>query len=398
MNSGNIHPKSPLNGHKFANAFPMMDQTQMAQQIESVRTHGQTTKIVLLNGDVLDGRNTLFAVLECNQVPEFREFGSDPKDGDSPAAYVITHNLHRRHLSPGQRATSAVEFVPFFEEEAAARMKAGQFKKAAEPAPEIIATPTPSIEGITGGEQESNVIAGEFKTQAASPVVATSAAPATKKPSKKGTAVQQAAEMFSVSPTLVKLGRRLKKDHPALYEKVLNKEMTVHAADTEAKRLDEEKKNTVSTQTQRTERLNAIRTLEERHGEKSAFLDAVKNKKVLKGHGDLLEFADMPRKKAFTILPLVKLGWKPKKAAAYIDARATSDTTVAELIAMATLSAGDIDAGAEIVKAFVVEGFTVTLHREAKTEAEQPPESSPADVEQEPGAMEPGSEEAPAAE
>lgn len=385
MQPGNIHPKSPLNGHKYANAFPMMDQAQMAQQIESVRQHGQKTPIVMHEGSVLDGRNTLFAVLECGQSPVFREFGSDPNDGDSPAVYVIAHNLHRRHLSPSQRAASAVEFVPFFEEEAANRMKAGQFKPKTE-AP---------AEGITAPAAPENVIAGEFKPEAPAapanapaPAIVEGNSPATPPPAQPapgaGSAVQKAAEIFKVSPTMVKLGKNLKKNHPDLYEKVLNSEMTVHAADTEAKKREAEKKNSISKQTERSERLNAIKALEERHGEKSAFLDDIKNKKVLKKHADLLEFADMPRKKAFTILPLVKMGWAPKKAAEYIDARATNDSTVAELIAMATLAAGDVGAG-EISKVFVVGDFTVTIHREAKAEPEQAPESSPQRQEPPPG-------------
>ena len=55
--------------------------------------------------------------LRSKAVVKTRDF-----DGDSPAAFVLSQNVRRRHLTAGQRAAVAVDFLPALEAEAKARM------------------------------------------------------------------------------------------------------------------------------------------------------------------------------------------------------------------------------------------------------------------------------------
>lgn len=88
--------------HPAADAFPLLSGEAFDNLVADIREHGLLQKIVTLNGEILDGRNRLRACGEAGVVPEFIEF-----DGDDPVAFVVSTNLHRRHLSESQRAMVA---------------------------------------------------------------------------------------------------------------------------------------------------------------------------------------------------------------------------------------------------------------------------------------------------
>jgi hypothetical protein len=78
---------------------------------------------------VLDGRHRLLALgrAECRAAgvePSFTVW--EPVGGQSPLEYVLSANLHRRHLSVSQRAALAVQILPMLEAEAGQRMRAGR--------------------------------------------------------------------------------------------------------------------------------------------------------------------------------------------------------------------------------------------------------------------------------
>lgn len=87
-----------LDFHPAANIFPLMTDAEYAALVSDIAEHGQREAIWLHDGMVLDGRNRLFACNELGLVPEFREY-----TGDDPQAFVVSLNLHRRHLTREQR-------------------------------------------------------------------------------------------------------------------------------------------------------------------------------------------------------------------------------------------------------------------------------------------------------
>ncbi len=104
--------------HPAADLFPMMDGDDLKKLAGDIGENGLLEPVVLYEGQVLDGRNRLAACKLAGVEPKFVEL-----DGtlSSPALYVISKNLHRRHLTVSQRATIAAKVVPLLAEEARKR-------------------------------------------------------------------------------------------------------------------------------------------------------------------------------------------------------------------------------------------------------------------------------------
>jgi len=119
--SGEIHPAAEL--------FPPMGSEDLLQLAEDIRAHGLLDPIAIHEGLVLDGRNRLRA---CELVGAEPRFVPADLNGMTPIEYVVSHNLHRRHLTIAQRAALALDLLPKLEEEARERMLAGK----ADPRPE----------------------------------------------------------------------------------------------------------------------------------------------------------------------------------------------------------------------------------------------------------------------
>ncbi len=97
--------KSPL-FHELANLFPLMDGDAYLSFVEDIRQHGVREPIVMLDGQILDGRNRYLAAREAVVDCSFTQY-----EGDDPLAYVISLNLARRHLSESQRALVAAKLA-----------------------------------------------------------------------------------------------------------------------------------------------------------------------------------------------------------------------------------------------------------------------------------------------
>jgi ParB-like chromosome segregation protein Spo0J len=93
--------------HPVATLFPMMDDVSFLALKEDIKEHGIKEFGTLYRGQVLDGRNRYKACQELGIEMDFCEI-EDKEDFD-PIAYVLSHNLHRRHLTTGQRADVAAK-------------------------------------------------------------------------------------------------------------------------------------------------------------------------------------------------------------------------------------------------------------------------------------------------
>ena len=99
-------PPEPVRFHDYANLFPMLHGEALDALREDIRLHGVREPVVFLGGAILDGRNRYQCArdlgVECPRV----EY-----EGDDPLGFVISHNLHRRHLTESQRASVAAKLA-----------------------------------------------------------------------------------------------------------------------------------------------------------------------------------------------------------------------------------------------------------------------------------------------
>lgn len=104
--------------HEVANIFPLMQGDEFDALKADIAKNGQREPIWLhTDGSIIDGRNRYRACMDLDIQPVFRTW-----DGNgSLVAFVVSLNLHRRHLTSGQRAVIALDILPMLEEEAKER-------------------------------------------------------------------------------------------------------------------------------------------------------------------------------------------------------------------------------------------------------------------------------------
>jgi N6-adenosine-specific RNA methylase IME4 len=98
--------KPALSFHPLAELFPLIEGEEFNALVEDIRRHGLHEPIVLLDGQILDGRNRYRACMAADFEPTFV-----PYRGDDPVAYVVSLNLKRRHLDESQRAMVAARLA-----------------------------------------------------------------------------------------------------------------------------------------------------------------------------------------------------------------------------------------------------------------------------------------------
>lgn len=88
--------------HPACAAFPLLDGDRLAELAEDIGAHGLIHPVVVQGETILDGRNRLLACERAGVDPRFEQW-----DGIDPVAWIVSVNLHRRHLTESQRAMVA---------------------------------------------------------------------------------------------------------------------------------------------------------------------------------------------------------------------------------------------------------------------------------------------------
>lgn len=94
--------------HPYAELFPLDEGKPLWEMSDDIKLNGLQVPIVLYEGKVLDGRRRLLACLRAGVEPKYKKFaGGD----DAALAFVVSHNLHRRHLDTSDRAMVAAKIA-----------------------------------------------------------------------------------------------------------------------------------------------------------------------------------------------------------------------------------------------------------------------------------------------
>jgi ParB-like chromosome segregation protein Spo0J len=93
--------------HPIANVFPMMSKDEFKALKSDIKEHGLREPIVFWKNMLVDGRNRLKACVELGLEADESEL----MDETDPVAWVISHNLHRRHLTTSQRSDVAAKIA-----------------------------------------------------------------------------------------------------------------------------------------------------------------------------------------------------------------------------------------------------------------------------------------------
>ncbi len=90
---------TPYELHPLCSLFPRMIGAEFDALRDDIKANGLRHPIVLKEGMILDGGNRYKACLAAGVEPVFIEFS-----GGSLVEFVLSQNLHRRHMTPGQQA------------------------------------------------------------------------------------------------------------------------------------------------------------------------------------------------------------------------------------------------------------------------------------------------------
>jgi ParB-like chromosome segregation protein Spo0J len=120
-----------LEPHQYCLLFPPLSEEELALLVKDIGENGLRSKITLFEGMILDGRNRYDACKMAGIDMQFEEFAGT---NEQALALVLSKNLHRRHLTEGQKGIIAAELatlakgkpvnsgIPLFRQDQAAKV------------------------------------------------------------------------------------------------------------------------------------------------------------------------------------------------------------------------------------------------------------------------------------
>jgi hypothetical protein len=206
-------PTGGLKLHPLAGLFPEMSAEEYAALKQSIREGGVREPLLLCDGKVMDGRHRLRA---CKELKVAAVPVRDWDGKGSAVECVLAANLHRRHLTSGQRAALAAHILPALEEEARERQRRHGGTAPGRPgrAPGPGAGPGESTSGAAPGGETLPPSVGEVSPPGP----------------KAGESARRAARLTGTNPEYVRQAARLQRQCPTYFERVRQGSMTVPQA------------------------------------------------------------------------------------------------------------------------------------------------------------------------
>lgn len=104
--------------HPLCTLFPRVAGAEFDALVSDIKAHGLRQPIVLHSGMILDGGNRYRACVEAGIEPVFTEF-----DGGNLVSFVLSANLHRRHMTAPQQAAIVASAQNWAQAQAVGRPK-----------------------------------------------------------------------------------------------------------------------------------------------------------------------------------------------------------------------------------------------------------------------------------
>lgn len=187
-----------LDFHPLANLIPEMQTQEFEALRQDIAEKGLQMPIVLLDGQILDGRHRYRAVMELRESGSAVEPRFVPYEGNDPAGFVYSVNVPRRHLDVTQRACIGLKLKEYFQGET---------------------------------KQGARTDLQEAKSTSDNPT-GSSAKPASRE------SRTRAAGMVNVSASVIDKVARVERESPALFEAMESGAVTVWEAERELNRAD----------------------------------------------------------------------------------------------------------------------------------------------------------------
>jgi hypothetical protein len=287
-------PPGGYSSHEIADAMPEMPDNELNELADDIAEHGQRDDIVLLDGKVLDGRQRQRAALTRGVTPRFRVY-EPATDGESPTAFVASHNIKRRQLTSSQRAAAAAELLPYLEKEARARqVVAGaanlqDYKSRSSSERNVALTKKPPDEFDQDNGFNPEDGAQDRKSGHA-----------------EGKSAAHAARMTGASARSVEAAKTIKEDDPKTFQEIKAGKKTIGAA----------LKGKPSAGSKAAEQYEkSLARIEKVCGKPQA--DAIKAGDLMRNRKEVMAYADLSDTKMLAIRSLVDQGWTVKKATHY---------------------------------------------------------------------------------
>jgi hypothetical protein len=97
--------------HPAADVFPVLDDDELEALANDIKANGLQQPLIVaeVNGQMMliDGRTRRMAYLALGIIPDYVLL-----DGQDPLSYILSANIHRRHMTKGQRAMAVAKIYP----------------------------------------------------------------------------------------------------------------------------------------------------------------------------------------------------------------------------------------------------------------------------------------------
>jgi hypothetical protein len=80
--------------------FPLLEGAEFEKFVGDIQRRGLHFPITIYEGQIIDGRNRARACQKAGMEPRYVQFEGNAED---ILRFIVSANIHRRHLTPGQR-------------------------------------------------------------------------------------------------------------------------------------------------------------------------------------------------------------------------------------------------------------------------------------------------------